>query len=215
MPLVVLQHFPLASYVSYHLSAFVEEINIVGFGTGGTLALLEAARYPNGIASVAAVSVPWKFKTSNMLLAHIAYGFEKLTGWVPTMEEKGIFREHPSENPEINYQSVPVRTAYEVHQLHDQLKDNLSKVSCPVLLLQGTNDPIVDSKGINKVFDLIGSQEKELQMIEADNHGILYENIGDCRSEIIRFFNKPEPAEKHDKERVTGLSDKMTESEAE
>ena len=170
------------------LSAFVDDISLVGFATGGTLALLEAAHNPDGISSVSAVSVPWQFKTSNLLFAHLAHGYERLSSWVPTIEEKGVFKEHPSENPEVNYRSVPVRTTYELHQLHEQLRDNLPKVSCPVKLFQGIEDPIVDAKGINEVFDLIGAQDKELIMVESEKHGILYENIGNCRQGILGFL---------------------------
>ncbi len=171
------------------LSAFTEEIFIIGFGTGGTLSLLEVANNPDEISGVAAVSVPWEFKTHNLLLAHLAQGFEKLISWVPAMEEKAIFKEHPSENPDVNYHSVPVRTAYEVHQLREELHRKLPEVDCPVHLFQGTNDPIVDAKGINKVFDLIGTKTKELTMIESEKHGILYEDIGGCRKQILNFLS--------------------------
>ncbi len=171
------------------LASYVDEIVIVGFATGGTLSLLAAATYPSGIAGVAAVSVPWKFKTRNLLLAHLAQGYEKLTSWVPAMEEQAIFREHPSENPNVNYHSVPVRTAYELHKLREELHDKLPKVSCPVLLLQGTDDPIVDAKGINKVFELIGTKAKELTMIDSKKHGILYDDIGECRNQIRGFLS--------------------------
>ncbi|WP_120496855.1 serine aminopeptidase domain-containing protein [Kiloniella sp. EL199] len=170
------------------LSAFVDDISLVGFATGGTLSLLEAAHNPEGISSVSAVSVPWQFKTSNLLFAHLAHGLERLTSWAPAIEEKGIFKEHPSENPKINYRSVPVRTTYELYQLHEQLRENLPSVSCPVKLFQGIEDPIVDAKGINEVFDLIGTHDKELIMVEAERHGILHENIGNCRQGILDFL---------------------------
>ncbi|WP_419905800.1 alpha/beta fold hydrolase [Kiloniella sp.] len=174
------------------LSAFVDDIAIVGFASGGSLSLLQAASDPENIIGVVAVSVPWKFKTRNLLLAHLAQGYEKLTSWVPTMEEKAIFKEHPSEHPDVNYHSVPVRTTYELHKLREELHRKLPEVTCPILLLQGTNDPIVDAKGINKVFELIGSKAKELVMIEAEKHGIIYEDIGDCREQIFNFLGEVE-----------------------
>jgi esterase/lipase len=171
------------------LSAYVDEIVIVGFGTGGTLSLLTAATDLVNVVGVVAVSVPWKFKTPNLLLAHLAKGYEKLTSWIPAMEERAIFREHPSENPDVNYHSVPVRTAYELHKLREELHEKLPDVRCPVLLLQGTKDPIVDAKGINKVFELVGTDSKDLVMIESEKHGILYHDIGECRDRVRGFIS--------------------------
>ncbi|WP_020592481.1 alpha/beta fold hydrolase [Kiloniella laminariae] len=174
------------------LSSFVDEIVIVGFATGGSLSLYEAATHPQNVAGVVAISVPWKFKTRNLVLAHLAQGFERLASWVPKLEEKAIFRSHPAEHPNVNYQNVPVRTAYELHQLRQQLLTRLPDVDCPVRLLQGTDDPIVDARGINSVFELIGATAKELKMVPSKRHGILYENIGGCRAEIVSFLTELE-----------------------
>ncbi|WP_108651169.1 serine aminopeptidase domain-containing protein [Dongshaea marina] len=174
------------------LSAFADRIFLVGFATGGTLCLLEAARHSKGICGVAAVSVPWEFKTSHLMAAYLAYGWEQLTSWTPVVKKKGIFRDYLSENPALNYHSFPTRIAYELHLLHDELARELPEISCPIRLYQGTDDPVVEARGVKELFKLIGSKNKQLQMIESVNHGILHQNIGDCQRRILDFIGELE-----------------------
>ena len=60
----------------------------------------------------------------------------------------------------------------------DDLNRGLDKVTCPVAVLQGTEDRVVDPKSAEIIFQKIGSQEKQLDWIEAERHGILRNDIG-------------------------------------
>ena len=43
----------------------------------------------------------------------------------------------------------------------------------PVLIVQSSEDPVVDPKGSRHVFDLIGSEDKEYVLFNFNRHGIL------------------------------------------
>ena len=55
----------------------------------------------------------------------------------------------------------------------DDLEPRLSYINVPTLVVQSRGDPVVDPKGSRKIFDQIGSAEKEYLLFNFDRHGIL------------------------------------------
>lgn len=170
------------------MSALTRRVCIVGFSAGGALALRFAADCPDGIVGVAAVSVPMKFRDRNMIFAPLVHGANRLVRWVSSWEGVMPFHPRDSEHPHINYRHVPVRGLYELQCLAHELEDRLSGVRCPVLLIQGNDDPVVDPKGADLIYRMLGASEKTLVTVAATRHGILYENIGDTQERIISFL---------------------------
>ncbi len=74
------------------ISAFADHICVVGFSTGGALALRLAAEQPENLAGVVAVSVPVKFRNRNLIFVPIIHGINKLTKWVSSLEGLIPFR---------------------------------------------------------------------------------------------------------------------------
>ena len=94
--------------------------------------------------------------------------------------------------PEVNYRHMPIRGLYELRRMVDELKDKLPKVRCPVRLLQGNEDPVVVPESISLIYKLLGSEEKDMDMIPSKRHGILYEDVGDTHRLIIDFVGRLE-----------------------
>ena len=55
----------------------------------------------------------------------------------------------------------------------DDLEPKLPDLMAPSLVIQSKGDPVVDPKGSRRVFDLIGSKDKEYVLFNFDRHGIL------------------------------------------
>ncbi len=160
------------------LSGLVEHVHLVGFSTGGALALLLAAEQPEKVSSVAAVCVPLKFQNPNMMLISLLHGVNRFTQWVATKDAIKAFVLHDTEHPDINYRHVPVSALYELRQLIDELEKKLKHVLCPVALLQAQNDPIVDPSSALRLYEQLTTADATLIQIPADKHGILYTNTG-------------------------------------
>ncbi|HEB80107.1 MAG TPA: alpha/beta fold hydrolase, partial [Rhodospirillales bacterium] len=99
------------------MTAFAEKVAIVGFSTGGALALRLASEEPKGLAGVAAANVSMRFKDRRMIFVPLIHGINKLTQWLPSFEGVMPFSENDSEHPEINYKNMPVRALYELRQM--------------------------------------------------------------------------------------------------
>ena len=71
--------------------------------------------------------------------------------------------------------------------LMDDLEPRLPDLTVPALVVQSLGDPVVDPRGSRKIFDRIGSTEKEYLLFNFDRHGILlgegalkvHQSIGD------------------------------------
>jgi esterase/lipase len=160
------------------LSGMVEHIHLVGFSTGGALALLLASERPEKIMSVAAVCVPLKFQNPNMMLISLLHGVNRFTQWVATKDAIKAFVLNDTEHPDINYRHVPVSALYELRQMIDELEKKLKHVFCPVALLQAQHDPIVDPSSALRLYEQLTTADATLIQIPANNHGILYANTG-------------------------------------
>ena len=69
----------------------------------------------------------------------------------------------------------------------DQMTRQLGKVTCPVLIVQGEDDPVVDLKSANRIYKDLGSPEKSLQLVPSQRHGILHEDISGTQQMILEF----------------------------
>ncbi|GAB4360235.1 MAG: hypothetical protein Kow006_29990 [Gammaproteobacteria bacterium] len=174
------------------LSMLVDRVCIVGFSTGGALALNLAADHVDKLAGVAAVSVPLRFRNRNMIFVPLLHGANRVASWIPAFEGIIPFRLNESEHPHINYRHIPVRGLYELRQLVDRVERRLEEVRCPVLVLQGTEDHVVEPRSAEILLKKLGTREKRLHWVESDRHGILNEAIGDTQECLIDFIGAVE-----------------------
>ena len=61
-------------------------------------------------------------------------------------------------------------------------------MQCPVILIQGTDDPTVDPESAELIHKKLGTRQKEVVMVPATRHGILYEDTGDTQEKILSFL---------------------------
>lgn len=170
------------------MSAFADRICLVGFSTGGALSLRLAADRPERLVGVGAISVPMRFRDRNMIFVPLVHGVNQLMRWVSSLEGVMPFRPRDSEHPHINYRNVPIRGLYELERMVDELEERLPDVQCPVTLIQGTEDPVVEPKSAELIYKKLGTSQKTLVTLPSTRHGILYEDIGDTQQMIVSFL---------------------------
>ncbi len=178
------------------MSQLAKRVSIVGFSTGGALGLQLAATHPEQLAGIVALGVPIKFRNRNMsVVVPVVHGANKLVKWISSYEGVIPFRPNHSEHPDINYYSMPLHGLFELGQMASAVESNLEKVRCPVYLIQGDEDSVVDPRSAQIIFDKISSSDKELLMIPTRRHGILYDDIEGTQDHVIRFIAQIEKRE--------------------
>jgi esterase/lipase len=83
------------------------------------------------------------------------------------------FVENQPENPHINYRRNPVRGVRELSRLMESLAHRLAHITPPALVVQSLGDPVVDYRGTWRLFEGLGTVDKELFILQFNRHGIL------------------------------------------
>jgi esterase/lipase/1-acyl-sn-glycerol-3-phosphate acyltransferase len=143
-----------------------------GFSTGAGLALHLATRV-EALAGVFAVSAPMRLRDFNARFAPAVDMWNRLMDKANRTGAKLEFVENRPENPQINYARNPVTGVREIERLMDDLEPRLGGIAIPALVVQSSNDPVVDPRGSEKIFHRIGSRDKKYVLFSMNRHGIL------------------------------------------
>lgn len=176
------------------LSAYARDVHVVGFSAGGTLSLLLAADNPPGLRSITTVCAPLSVQDRNIAFVPIIHGINRIARWVSDTEGVMPFRENTSENPDVNYRSMPLHALNELRGLMRAARRRLADVDVPVCIIQANEDPVVQPESAKRIFDGIGSDHKELHWVESALHGIIFRNVGKTREHILNFIEQPQKA---------------------
>lgn len=168
------------------LSATSESISLVGFSTGGLLALLLAADQPDLLTATVAITPALRFRTPIFQFVPLVHQANVMTRW---MASEGVkeFMVNTSEHPDTNYSHIPIRALYELRQLINETEKRLPDVHSPALIMQGDQDPVVDPESARLAYEKLGSHNKTLTMIPSRRHDIVFPDTGKVH-EAIRCF---------------------------
>ena len=167
------------------IKAFSQTIHIVGFSTGGLLALMQASLHPHTkIKSVISISAPVNFKNKNLKFVPLLHHANRIAQLI---QLDGVipFQPNDPEHPEVNYQHIPVRALYQLQLLVNQLMDEPLVINAKIHLFQSKNDPVVEPSSVDSLYQHIAAKDKIINMVEANRHGIVYENIDGIQQKII------------------------------
>jgi esterase/lipase len=164
--------------------AFSQSVHIVGFSTGGLLALHHAATHPQlEIKTVTSVNAPIHFNNKNMVFVPLVHHANKLVSWV---NSEGLvpFTPNKPENPQVNYQHIPIRALYQLQRLIDHISKDKLNIDADVYLYQGDRDPVVDPDSLETLDKLIVAENKKVISLDSDLHGVIYRNIDEVQQKI-------------------------------
>ncbi len=143
-----------------------------GFSTGAALAL-ELASRTEDVIGVFAVSTPLRLQYLTSRLAPVVDTWNRIMGRVHLDDARMDFVENQPENPDINYFRNPVSGVRQLERLMDFLEPKLADISMPALVVQSQADPVVNPKGSERIFQLLGSEDKQYLVFNYKRHGIL------------------------------------------
>lgn len=177
--------YALLSYTCKHVIAG-------GFSTGAGLALDLCSRVQD-LAGVFAISPPMKLQDFSSKFVPAVNFWNKLMNRVSFKGAQKEFVENKPENPHINYFRNPVSGLMELDRLMDALEPKLADIQVPALVVQSHEDPVVNPKGAIRIFEKLGSQDKEYLMVNFGRHGIINgDNAGRVYRAVEDFIKKLE-----------------------
>lgn len=171
------------------LTPFVDRICLVGFSTGGALSLIAAAKQPHKVVAVATCSAPYKMRNRNLVVVPFVHSANEIVRRISDRDGLITFRPNQSEHPHINYHAIPIAALNEMRHMIDHMDEELPRIAVPTLVLQGTDDHVVDAESAELIMDkMTAAPWKRAVMIESERHGILNEDIGETRGAILKFL---------------------------
>jgi esterase/lipase/1-acyl-sn-glycerol-3-phosphate acyltransferase len=168
------------------ISSICRKVVVGGFSTGAGLALDLAARVER-IAGVFAVAAPLTLMDFSSKFAPAMDMWNRMMDRTYGVGPKKEFVENKPENPHINYSRNPISGVREIERLMNALEPKLPSLKMPALIVQSHRDPVVDPKGSRKIFELIGTSEKEYILFNFDRHGIL---LGDGAVKVFKAIGE-------------------------
>ena len=168
------------------ISSICRKVVVGGFSTGAGLALDLAARVER-IAGVFAVAAPLTLMDFTSKFAPAVDMWNRMMDRTYKDGPKKEFVENKSENPHINYLRNPISGVREIERLMNALEPKLPNLNMPALIVHSRHDPVVDPKGSRRIFELIGTSEKEYILFNFDRHGIL---LGDGAVKVFKAIGE-------------------------
>jgi len=179
----VYEYFQITSMLS-------ENIVIVGFSTGGLIALREEFSSDYRVKSVVVISAPFFYTDFRVKFAPLVHYVNRVVGLVIGNNGVKPFFKNIPENEHINYWLVPTRSIYEIGKLVKSVKKCLCDVTIPMLVIYSKDDTLVSVDGADYIYNNISSVDKEMHIIGSDCHGILYNNSDLIWERISMFIEK-------------------------
>lgn len=151
------------------------KIVMIGFSTGGLLALLSASRKNDDskLKAVIAVNAALKLvdiKTRMVLGINM---WNEMLDKFSIIKGKMEYVDDVPENPHINYSRNYLKAVEQLGKLMKVCEENLNKISVKTLVIQGNKDSVVNPISGKIIFDKISSKEKFLTELDFDNHVII------------------------------------------
>ena len=159
-----------------------EKIFMGGHSMGGVLTLISASKHD--LDGIFTISAPYGLKGILPKLIPLAKLFRVKYHAVESdklKEETG--------GKWIGYDKIPVNIGNKMITLLKEMKQRLSMIECPSLLLQGRFDSVIKKSSMENIFTAIKSKKKEKVWLEQDHPILLCPEHDRIVSEIIAFIN--------------------------
>ena len=177
-----------------------KKVVVGGFSTGAGLALDLCTRVKD-VDGVFAISPPLKLQDFSAKFVPAVNLWNWLMDRVKIESAKKEFVINSPENPHINYKRNPVSGILELERLMDSLEAKLADIKIPALIVQSFRDPVVNPEGSKRIFQLLGSTEKEYLLVNYERHGIIlgekcervYKAVADFMKRLEKEAAQPKP----------------------
>lgn len=141
-------------------------VTVAGLSLGALLTLYLAANHP---ALLAAVVYSPPLKVANRLARLVPLG-KYLIRLIPKPSPN--FTDPDASARTWSYDRYPVVGAHEVGKLIREVSLLLPRVACPLLIVHSSLDKDIRPQSAQFVYDQVGSEDKQLLILENSGHGL-------------------------------------------
>ena len=156
---------------------------LVGHSMGGLIAalyLLDHQREMTGaVLSGPAVKVPGKITPTTVLVGKMFSALMPRFGLLG-LDAEGVSRDPAVvqayiNDPLVHSGKITARLAAEMLKAMQRISAQASKITLPMMIVQGSADRLVDPAGARMLYDTVGSADKEIKIYEGFYHEVFNE----------------------------------------
>ncbi|MGW8194658.1 MAG: alpha/beta fold hydrolase [Desulforhopalus sp.] len=151
------------------LSTICHRVVVGGVAFGGSLALDLAGRVRE-VAAVFAVCPPFGLRDYSTNFMPGRDVWNRIVNRVKLGEKSQSFLEYSHGNSHVNYPQNPVAGVKEVGDYLESIEKSYGAITQPTFIIQADSNPVVDPDGTKKLFDNIGSRQKEYCLLSYNHH---------------------------------------------
>lgn len=148
-------------------------VAVLGFSTGGTLALHLAAQQPVAALVLLAPFLklyqpPWlPVSLEGLVKSPLPYLIPTVPRLDPPIRDPQLRRLASQVRPYQTFSTWAVRSALDLIEV---VKRELPQITAPTLIIQSPLDQVVDPQGSQVIYEQIGSDRKQLLWLKASDH---------------------------------------------
>jgi carboxylesterase len=169
------------------LAETCQRIFLVGFSTGGVLALNIGSRI--NLAGIVAMATPAALPPLASRLRPILKPLSIVWRYRHPSEPSDWY-DKQAEKLNLHYDVQPVRAIAELHDLVEETRQSLPRVQAPTLLIYSRNDGSVPTPNAEQIYTRLGSLQKELAWVDQSGHSLPRDAERETVFSIITNFVK-------------------------
>jgi len=154
------------------LASLGRPVVVVGFSTGGTLALLLATRRP--VARLVLLAPFLRILHGGLIPFHPLALLRPIARFLPDLPRRSAPVRDPEARRKIDaierFQTFSLRATVSALELIEWVKPLVPTICVPTLILQGKLDTVVDPQGAVWLFHHLGSSVKTLLLLARSDH---------------------------------------------
>ncbi|MDF1881658.1 alpha/beta hydrolase [Sulfurimonas sp. MAG313] len=158
-----------------------KKLFVIGFSTGGLLAILATARKLNKVDGLVVINAALELQ--DIRVNYVVPTLNKLNDFLSLFKADLEYVESEPEFPDFNYKRNYIKSLDQLRLLMQECSESLALVTSPTLILQGKDDPVVKPQSAQKIFDSISSEDKQLEMFDSSRHVIV---LGEGNKRIFK-----------------------------
>lgn len=169
-----------------------EKVYVLGFSTGGLLALLSTKKCFVEFQGIICINAALHLNDIRIktLLPALSFWNDIVKAFNEDEYAKE-YVENIAENPEINYDKFYIDAIEQLNILMHKTKKNLEKIKSPILIIQSKDDPVVNPSSAYEIYEKIQSENKTIKIIDSSKHVIIKgKKTKELYNLIYKFINK-------------------------
>lgn len=155
------------------LTHYHDRVVVVGFSAGALLALLKGCADNDKLAGIIAINPALKLRQKSALLSPMLDRWNKALHNLSVRRGRLQWLDNHSENPDSNYDKIYISGLRQLVRLQKKCQARLAEVSSPLLIIQATDDPLIEPSSAQDIFHNVSSSQKKLEEIVFKRHVIV------------------------------------------